>query len=262
MRPWSRLIRSAGAFAIVGLCALAAAPGGRAQGTIDPDARSVLTAMSQYLGGLKSFSVDFSAVEEVVTKDGEKLQFIHSGEIVAERPDHLFAIRKGAAGAAELFLDGKRLTLFGKSANVFLQWDASSIGGAIDIVRDLGFDAPGADFLEAKPLDPATTDMTSGTHEGMTYIDGVEVHQLAFRGADVDWQLWVTTGDKPLPLRYVIISKKVAGAPEFILRMRNWNTAPRIAADQFTFEPPKGARKIDPAMVEVNSIGDLSLKGK
>ena len=25
-----------------------------------------------------------------------------------------------------------------------------------------------------------------------------EVHQLAFRGTDVDWQLWVTTGNKPL----------------------------------------------------------------
>ena len=77
--------------------------------------------MSNYLGGLRSFSFEYSAVDEVVTPEGQKLQFIHSGEIMVQRPDRLHATRRGAAGTAEVFLDGKDLTLFGKRANAYLQ---------------------------------------------------------------------------------------------------------------------------------------------
>jgi hypothetical protein len=246
--------------AVAALCALA--PSARAQPAFDADAQSVLAAVSQYVGALQSFSTDYAAVDEVVTNEGQKLQFLHSGEIVVQRPNKLHVIRRGAAGVAELFLDGKTLTIFAKNANAYLQLDATNIDAAIDAVHNLGADAPGADLLASKPLDPSTTDVTSGAHIGMTFIDRGEVHQLAFRGTDVDWQLWVATGDKPLPVRYVVTTKKVTGEPEFTLQLRNWNTAPQIDPAQFTFSPPPGARKVDPTSVTVNAIGDLTLKGK
>jgi hypothetical protein len=218
--------------------------------------------MTHYLGSQKAFAVEYAATDEVVTSDGQKLQFLHSGEITLERPNKLRAIRRGAAGVGEMFLDGKGLVLYGKSANVYVKLDASSIESAVGAVRKLGFDAPGADFLSSTPLDPSTTDMISGTHVGMTYVDGVEVHQLAFRGKDVDWQLWVTTGDKPLPVRYVVTTKGLSGSPQFTLDMRKWNTAPQLQAAQFTFVTPEGAKGIDAASVAVNAIGDITVKGK
>jgi hypothetical protein len=234
----------------------------RAQQAVDPDAQSVLAAMTSYLGGLKSFSVDYAASDEIVTPEGQKLQFLHSGEIVVERPNRLHAVRKGAAGIAELFLNDKGFFLYGKSANAYLQFDASSLDDGIEAVQKLGFDAPGADFLAAKPFDPSTIDMTSGTHVGMTFIDGAEVHQLAFRGKDVDWQLWVAAGDKPLPIRYVVTTKWFTGSPQFTLELRKWNTAPQGDATRFAFAPPAGATKLDPASVAVSAIGDMGLKGK
>jgi hypothetical protein len=247
-------------FAVVAMCALAPAPSARAQNAVDPDAQSVLAAMSNYLGGLRSFSVEYVAADEIITPEGQKLQFLHSGEFVVQRPDKLYALRRGAAGAAEIFLNDRRLTLFGRQANGFLEFPASSIDAAIDVVRNLGFDAPGADLLAQKPFDSSTTDMNSGDHIGMTFIDGVEVHQLAFRGVDVDWQLWVTTGDKPLPVRYVITSKSVTGAPQYTLQLRNWDSAAQIGAARFAFTPPQGVRQLDPTSVTVNAIGDLAIK--
>jgi len=260
MKAWEYLAKTVLVAAVAALCALA--PSARAQPAFDADSQSVLAAMSQYLGGLQSFSTDYVAVDEVVTTEGQKLQFLHSGEIVVQRPNKLYATRRGAAGVAELFLDGKALTLYSKNANAYLELDASSIDAATDVVHNFGFDAPGADLLASKPLDPSTTDVTSGAHIGMTSIDRGEVNQLAFRGTDVDWQLWVTAGDKPLPLRYVVTTKKITGAPEFTLQLRNWNTAPQIDPARFTFSPPAGAKKLDPASVTVNAIGDLTLKGK
>jgi hypothetical protein len=262
MKMWLQVTKTTLVCGVVGLCALALAANARAQNAVAPDAQSVLAAMSNYLGGLKSFSVGYSSADEVVTPKGQKLQFLHSGEVMVQRPDKLYAIRRGATGATELFLDGKGLTLFAKNANAYLQLGATTIDAAIDAVHKLGFDAPGADLLASKPLDSSTTDMTSGTYIGDTFIDGVKVHQLAFRGANVDWQLWVTAGDKPLPLRYVITDKRVPDFPQFTLELSNWNTAPQIVAARFAFVPPQGAKKLDPASVTVNAIGDMTIKGK
>lgn len=218
MKAWSHLPKVVLLCAVVGLGVLTQAPSTRAQQAVDPDAQNALAATSNYLGGLKSFSVEYSAVDEVVKPDGQKLQFLHSGEIIVQRPNKLYGTRKGAAGIAEMFLDGKRLTLYGENVNAYLQLDASSIDAAVDSVHNnFGYDAPGADFLLSKPLDSSTTDITSGAYVGTTFIDGVQAVQLAFRGANVDWQLWVTAGDKPLPLRYVVTTKWFTGAPQYTL---------------------------------------------
>ena len=69
-------------------------------------------------------------------------------------------------------------------------------------------------------------------------------------------------GDKPLPLRYVITTKSMSGAPEYTLQLRNWNVKPQINAARFVFTPPQGAKQLDPASVTVNALGDLTIKGK
>lgn len=179
---------------------------------------------------------------------------------MVQRPDRLRAMRRGAAGSAEMVLDGRELILFGRQANAVLRLPAPSITAAVEAVHRLGFDAPGADLLAERPLDSATTDIVSGVHVGMTFIDGVEVHQLAFRGVEVDWQLWVTAGDRPLPLRYVITTKTVTGAPQYTLQLRAWNVAPQIDPTRFVFVPPPGARQLDPSSVTVNAIGDMVIR--
>jgi hypothetical protein len=262
MRWWSYLPGAASALAGLAMFVLASASAAQAEQAVDPDAQKVLGAMSTYLGGLKSFSVEYSAVDEIVTQDGQKLQFLHSGEIVVQRPNKLHAIRQGAAGTGEIFFDGRSLVLYGRDANVYLVFDAASIDQAIDVVHNFGFDAPGADFLASRPLDPSTTDLVSGEHLGMTFINTAKVNQMALRGKDVDWQLWVTEGDKPLPVRYVVTTKNLPGAPEFTLQLRGWNTSPQIDAASFTFVPPQGAKKLDPAAVEMNAIGDLIIKNR
>jgi hypothetical protein len=256
----SRLRRVAPLTALVLAWVLAAPAAPRAQGGMDADSRAVLAAMSEHLGGLRSFSVEYAAVDEVVTTDGHKLQFLHSGSLTAQRPDRMHAVRRGAAGTAELVLDGSSLVMFGRDANAYLRLPASSIATAVEAVQRLGFDAPGGDLLADRPMDATTTDIISGTHVGMTFIESVEVHHLAFRGAEVDWQLWVTAGDRPLPLRYVIVSTSVAGAPQYTLQLRNWNLAPPADPGRFVFTPPAGARQLDPSSVTVNAIGDLVIR--
>jgi len=229
-----------------------------AQAEIEADAAKVLGEMSKYLGSLQRFSVDYDVETEVVSYEGQKLQFISSGAIEVQRPNKLHASRKGPVANFELTLDGSVLSLFGKNMNAFFQVPAATIDEAINVLRnDVGFDAPAADLLAENPLQQAETDTTRGTHVGMAFLNGVEVHHLAFRGKEVDWQLWVTVGENPLPLKYVITSKWVAASPEHSIEFRNWNTAPSIEDSSFVFTPPKDAKKLE--TFSVDAIGEIDV---
>ena len=75
-------------------------------------------------------------------------------------------------------------------------------------------------------------------------IDGVECEHLAFRTPEVDWQLWVEVGPRPIPRKYVITSKTVTGAPQYTVRVKEWRTDAPTGGSLFTFRPPQGSIKV------------------
>src|SRR4051794_10364076 len=81
-------------------------------------------------------------------------------------------------------------------------------------------------------------------HIGQGVVDGVECEHLAFRNADTDWQIWVETGTRPTPRKYVITSKAVAGAPQYTLRIKDWKTDAAVGADAFAFKAAADATKV------------------
>jgi hypothetical protein len=93
-----------------------------------------------------------------------------------------------------------------------------------------------------------TADVVESAHIGIGVIDGVECEHLAFRNLDTDWQIWIEAGARPIPRKYVITSKGVAGAPQYTLRIKEWRTD--VAADAFAFKPAQGAKKV--------ALGDLT----
>ncbi len=60
-----------------------------------------------------------------------------------------------------------------------------------------------------------------------------------------DWQIWIESGARPVPRKYVITSKTLAGAPQYTLRIKDWKTDAVADADTFVFKPPSGVTKVD-----------------
>lgn len=245
------------ATALIFSCAAVSATADVDSANIDADATTVLTNMSSYLTGLSAFSVDFDASTDAITQNGQKLKLARSGSIAVNRPGQFRVTNHGALANMEFILDGDTLTVFGKNINRYLQLPATTIDDGVAGVRDLiGFDVPGADLLSNSPLDPSSANVLSGVHVGMTTIGGQDVHHLAFRGDDVDWQLWVKDGDAPVPVQYVITSKLIAGGPEYSILMSNWNTKPMADEATFTFAPPSGATEL--SSFEIDAAGNIS----
>jgi len=57
--------------------------------------------------------------------------------------------------------------------------------------------------------------------------------------------LWIAQGEHPYPCRYVITSKDVDQGPQYSVQISNWKTGTDVAADDFGFKAPDGARKVD-----------------
>src|SRR5690606_16796614 len=87
----------------------------------------------------------------------------------------------------------------------------------------------------------------SGRYLGQVTLDGRPAHHLAYRAADIDWQLWVSADGAPLPMRYVITSKWVTGAPEFMVHIRRLDPTAEITDAELAFTPPEGAAPVDAA---------------
>lgn len=237
---------------------------GRAAGAagegIDPEADRILRSMTAYLGDLPAFSVAAEIDDEVIDLAGQKLQLSSSGTLVVERPSHLHAYRKGPLAEVEVVFDGQTLSLHGMQQNVFARIDApGTIGDAITELRaQTGLDAPAGDLFFADSYPGLMTDVTRGIYQGTAQVNGIECHHLAFRAAKVDWQIWIQSGDRPLPMKYVITSKWVTGAPQYAVRFRDWNTAPALEPGRFQFTPPEGARQLE--RLSVDSLGALMLE--
>lgn len=246
----------AGVCLMLGLMSLPAA----GAGSVDPDADKILRAMSSYLGGTTAFSVNADIGNEIITQEGQKLQLCSYATIVMKRPDSFHVQRKGMFADVAFIFDGKTVTLFGKNHNVYAQVEApGTVDEAIRTVEmETGLDAPGADLLFSDPYAVLSSGVESSAYLGVDYLGGVACHHLAFREAKVDWQLWVQTGDEPLPMKYVITSKWQTAAPQYEIRLRDWNTKPLIEAGQFTFSAPEGARRLE--TIPVNEMGELMIE--
>ena len=106
-------------------------------------------------------------------------------------------------------------------------------------------DAPAGDLIYSNAYEALTEDVVSGSYVSLSIVDGIRCHHLAFRGNEVDWQIWIDDGDKPLPRKFIITSKWMTGAPQYTVLVKSWNLSPELTDDYFTFAPPKGAEKID-----------------
>jgi hypothetical protein len=223
------------------------------------DAAQILKSMTDYLSSQKMLSASFDSDIEAITPELEKIQFASSGQLKLSRPDKLRVRRTGGYADVELVYDGKTISIYGRNAKSYVQASApGSVDQMIDAMQERSLvGMPGTDLLLSDAYKVLMANVLVSQHIGQGVIDGVECEHLAFRTSDTDWQIWVESGEKPVPRKYVITSKTVAGGPQYTLRLKDWKTDAAVEVDTFAFNPPAGATKVDldsAAMAEFDEI--------
>jgi len=226
---------------------LVAAPAMAQPAGIDPEAEKLLKASMTYLAAQKRFGVTVRTTIEAVLKTGQKLQFDNTGSLLVQRPNKLRAERRGELVDQVFYYDGKSLTLYNPGQKYYATVDApGTLEAMMDFARNkLDVIAPAGDLIYANAYELLMQDATSGFVVGESVIEGARCDHLAFRNPDVDWQIWIQQGRQPLPRKFVITTRDVAGSPEFAIVMTKWDLAPKLSDRTFAFAPPKGAKKVD-----------------
>jgi len=213
---------------------------------IEPKAVEVLKQMCDYLKNLQQFTVQAEITEDVLLTTGQKIQLGKTVETSVRRPDRMRTESQGDAENRLVVYDGKTITLLDRSKNVYTTITApAELDAALNhAIQAFNLRAPLADLIYTKAYEYLTEGVLSGFNVGLSKVQGVPCHHLAFREKDIDWQIWIEDGPSPLPRKFLITDKKAKGL-QFTALFSKWNTSPQLEDALFTFVPPEKAKKID-----------------
>jgi hypothetical protein len=242
----SRSCFSLAAGALVGLIALSTLAAEDKQ-KIDPRADELMKRMGEYLGQAKFFSVSAELWQDIQLANGQQIQAGRTLKLQVRRPNRLRAEMESPRRSRELVYDGSTISLLNKAQNFFGTIRApGSIDEAMDAASDkFGIAMPLDDFVGSDPHKDLMEKVRSGTDIGPVTVMGVPCEHLAFSQENIDWQLWIEKGPRPVPRKFVITYKDEPDSPEFTAIFSNWDFTTQLPDFIFKFEPPSGASKIE-----------------
>lgn len=225
-----------------------------AEATNSSEAMAILKKSLTYLSALESFSVDAQNNMEDLTENGWRVDYEISSSIVVKRPDKLFAERHGNEYNQFFYYNGKTLTQYNPSAKVYAQENApGTIEEMFHFARDTyGIGAPVSDLIYKNSYELLMYEVEYAINLGNEMIGEVMCQHLIFRKPGVDFQIWISENDEPLPYKYVVTDTATPELLSFTSYMRNWNTSPKIKKDQFEFNEEAIAKKISFIKVDGN----------
>lgn len=212
-----------------------------AMATVNPQVVDKLIDMGDHLRGLAKFQVDAQVSRDTVLESGQKIKTEASTTLKVVGHDRMYARTEGDVRTREFFYNGKKLTQYSPYLKYYTTVDAPpKVGEALHMIENhYGIQVPMEDlFLFGS--DQAQIDaLKEALYVGPSMINGQLCDHLAFRQEGVDWQLWITRSEQPLPCKLVITTLSDKSFPEYSAVYR-WNLKPELKDSIFTFRPAKG----------------------
>ncbi len=214
---------------------------------IDPAATEILKRMTDYMGSVNQFSVHTQNSLEDMLLSGHRIDLDVSAKVTVSRPNKIRSERKGDRINQIFYYNGKILTLFNPDYNVYSTVEAPDTfyGLFRYLYESLGFGLPITDLIHVDAFPLLMENVTLARVIGKTHIDGTRCDHLLFSRPGVDFQVWVSDGSKPLPLKYVVTDTETPARLSISTWMTDWNVDPLVDESQFTFIQPDGAQAID-----------------
>lgn len=215
------------------------------QAKVDPSAVQAIQGMSKYLTSLPRFQLATEGSTDVVTADGQRIQMDGSTTYFAKKPGIVIKYLSDKK-QRNFYYDGKQFTEYSPNLGYYSTVPAPATNREfLDTVYDkYGIRLPLEDLFRWNDENAQRAEnFKAGYNLGTVTLDGVKTTHYAFREPDVDWEVWIQDGDKPLPLKLSIVDRTDPARPAFTTRLK-WTLSPAFADSDFTFKPGPDAMKI------------------
>ena len=216
-----------------------------AKAVVDPASIAALGRMSAYLRSVHAFQVVMTTQKDDVDVYGQLITLNGITTYRVRSPDAFNIYVNEPSKRRQYFYDGKTLTIYDPKSGYYTHFAApATIRDTLDMAAaSFGVRVPLDDLFHWDQGDAQTSKLTSGHYVGVATLEGKYADQYAFRQAGVDWQIWIARGDKPVPLRVLIVASDDPARPQFQADLW-WKLDPQFAGGTFVFTPPPGAKSI------------------
>jgi hypothetical protein len=215
------------------------------QDPVSDEALGVLRKMSDYVSGLKAFSMSVEDIRDE-TRSGTTVQSRTRQDFVVARPNKLRLRTKGTHVDADVSFDGNMFTVRDRGKGTY-----ASVGmpGTLDtLIRRLykrdGFVVPVADLLYADPYAAVTAGITQARHMGERVMDGKRCYHVACASGNVRWQVWVQAEGKPIPRRILVDYPGRHSVRRYVAKVSDIRPI-QAGTDSFVAAPAEGMKKED-----------------
>ncbi len=214
---------------------------------IGAQADRLLREMSEYLQSAKEFTFHSDITYDEMLSSGQMIQYGGTNTVSVRRPNRLHAAFNGDERKSRTFYDGRTITIFDAILNIYAVTKVPrKIDSAVDaIFEKYGFSVPIADLVYSDPYAILTQEVQSGFLVGQHAVDGIKCNHLAFSQENIDWQIWIQDGPRPVPRKLLITYKNEPGCPQYTARLSGWDFKPHLSDHSFTFHAPEGADEIE-----------------
>lgn len=249
---------------VAAVCGLLAAPAFAAEEATDDDAahQAELAATAQantdevkaemkrsadFLAAQPHFAFRALIAYEVLQANGSKLEFGATRTATVRRPDRLRVDTLQRDGdRRSVFFDGKQISIDLPTEQAYV---AVAKPGTLDdaisyLVDDLDTPAPLHEFLSSNYYEGVKDAIASAFFVAEERLGERTCNHFALSTANVDAELWIEDGDRPLPCRLVVTYVNEPAVPQFRAEFEDWNLAPATPDSLFAYTPPAGAERL------------------
>jgi hypothetical protein len=208
--------------------------------------------MSGYLARAGAFSYHAELEFDQILPGGPKIRLAGALDVAAKRPGSLFVNYRDDVSGRVVWLQGGRLTLFDPVAATYAEVSGpKDIDGMVEkLEKEHGVSLPLGELAESDPMAVLMRGVELSHWVGIHDVDGIYCHHLVLQRPDLELQLFVEVGEKPLLRKLVFEYPRQLGSPQFTAWITEWSFA-APAADLFEAKLPA-----DVARVEFLPIGE------
>jgi hypothetical protein len=227
------------------------------------DATESVVRAANFLAEQSSFRVVANISFDVLQSDGRLIEFGEASEFTVRRPDRIRvdAIRRDGESRT-LYFDGSSISIDLPAHGAFVREERpGTVYDALDhLSKELGAPVPLANLFSENFAAPLEDQISKGHYVGPASIGGRLCEHLSFRLPDVDVQLWVEEGERPLVARVVITYRHEEGQPAFRATLDDWDLDVDTPDSLFHLEPEEGSERLDvgPFQIREPSGGEES----
>lgn len=202
-------------------------------------AEEILAKMTEKVKAAPAFSFKTTEITDRVKRGGEMAKLNITRTATFRGPDKMYFKTTGDR-ELEVFYDGKDMTLITHKDKVWGKLVAPpTVAETVQKVREFyGMPLPVVDLLGFDAKGHLRNAANTSSIDKKETVGGVECNVLAFKNADVDWEVWIPVSGDPLPKKFHA-KYKTGKQPESTIEFTEWNLAPQITDDTFVAKVPE-----------------------